>query len=143
MERRRISADPDNPQNKLPRVHGKKIDPYQLAVSMFDPASQICGKTKVERPDDFLFKRICKDCRLGDFIGVGAIVLDDKHEGLHAAANKVIPKMLGASIHSRGTVVESDRRLAARCSGIVCIPDIYDAFDMFQEVEYAADNDKL
>ncbi|BGP10470.1 hypothetical protein JCM10049v2_006358 [Rhodotorula toruloides] len=132
LEKRRIPADPQNPQNKLLKFCGVEVEPYRLAVLMFESACQLCGEDTVERPDQFLFRRICKECRTRSFIGVEEVVLDKKYEGLHAATLKVVPK----------TSVEPDRRFAVRCTDFVYLPELYETSDMLEEIDYAADGDK-
>ncbi|PRQ75842.1 hypothetical protein AAT19DRAFT_12864 [Rhodotorula toruloides] len=70
-------------QTQLPKVGAEEVEPYRLAMLLYEPSCQICRQTEGSTYDPHLLLRVCSACRRRNFKLISDVRKSDEIDYLH------------------------------------------------------------
>ncbi|GEM12355.1 F-box domain, cyclin-like domain containing protein [Rhodotorula toruloides] len=77
-------------REKLPQLNGEDIDPYRLAILLYEKTCEYCGKDKVVQSDPLLLLRLCDGCRRNNLVPLDELRRNNKYDGMHPAITHAV-----------------------------------------------------
>uniref|UniRef100_A0A0K3CF37 BY PROTMAP: gi/647400300/emb/CDR45650.1/ RHTO0S11e02982g1_1 [Rhodosporidium toruloides] n=2 Tax=Rhodotorula toruloides TaxID=5286 RepID=A0A0K3CF37_RHOTO len=77
------------PRDKMPVFGGKEIDPYRLAILLYETTCEFCGEDTVKYPDTFFLLRLCAYCRRNNLVSSTALAESKKYD-MHPATMRAV-----------------------------------------------------